>query len=80
MRLRYFLIVSVVEIVVTMGCKRTPSNESIGRHFVGTQNVFLKKEDTAAIIGESGEDLDSFGDDDDDDDEEGGGGRRGRGR
>ena len=70
MRLHYFLIVSVVEIVLTMGCKKPPSNQSIGRHFRENPNGFLKKDDNAAIVDESGDDYDIFGNDDDDEEEE----------
>ena len=71
MRLRYFLIVSVVEIAVTMACKKHRSNVNMARDFSATPNVgYLNEEDTAAIVDENVDDDDGDGDDNDEDDDD----------
>ena len=57
MRLRYFLIVSVLEIVCTMACKKQRSDENFARSF----------NESAAIVDEIGDD---FEDDEDGEEEE----------
>ena len=57
MRLCYFLIVSVVEIAVTMACKKHRSNVNMARDFSASPNVgYLNEEDTAAIVDENVDD------------------------
>ena len=70
MRFRYFLIVSVVEIVCTMACKKQRSNENFARNFSESKNGYLNEEDTAAIVDEIGDDDDDADDDDDEEEEE----------
>ena len=67
MRLRYFLIVSVVEILCTMACKKQRSQENFARSFSESKNEYFNEEDTAAIVDEIGDD---FKDSDDDEDGE----------
>ena len=70
MRLCYFLIVSVVEVAVTMACKNHRPNVNVGRHFSAIKNDgYLNEEDTV-IVDESVDDLEILKDDDGDDDDE----------
>ena len=55
MRLRYFLIVSVLEIVCTMACKKQRSPENFARSF----------NESAAIVDEIGDDFEDSDDDED---------------
>ena len=71
MRLRYFLIVSVV-IAVTMACKKHHSNVNIARDFSATQNDgYLHEEDTAAIVDENVDDGDDGDEEEEEEEEEG---------